>query len=69
MKVEGVVGRHHGRNPFSVQILYWFEPLAQGSFPNAICQFRCFSLSLKGYGVNLRVGKGESGHNLPFPPA
>lgn len=51
MKVEGVVGRHHGPNPFSVQILPWFELLAQGSFPNAFCQFRCFSLFLKGYGV------------------
>lgn len=48
---EVVVGRHQGPNPFSVQILSWFKLLASRSFPDAICQFRCFSLSLKGSDV------------------
>lgn len=51
MKVEGVVGRHQGPNPFSVQILFWFKLLALKSFPNATYKFRCLSGFLKGYGV------------------
>lgn len=51
MKLEGVVGRHQGPNPFSVQILSWFNLLALKSFPNAICEFRCLSCFLKGYDV------------------